>query len=85
MIGVYSYSVASANVSPSSSADHCILHTRSNWRQMSGLLPLSLPSRPGPLSCPLPGVGEAERGLTGGWWLFNAAEEIKLPLLLPAL
>lgn len=47
------------------------------------LLPLQ--NRPEPVSCPLPGVGEAELGLTGGWWLFNAAEEIKLLLLLQAL
>lgn len=60
------------------------------WRQMSpsSLLPpsssFSTIAR-GQSPCPLPGVGEAELGLTGGWWLFNAAEEIKLPLLLPAL
>lgn len=33
----------------------------------------------------LPGDGAAELGLTGGWWLLGAAEEIQLELLLAAL
>lgn len=32
-----------------------------------------------------PRDGAAELGLTGGWWLLGAAEEIKLELLLAAL
>lgn len=36
-----------------------------------------------PACCPEDGA--AELGLTGGWWLLRAAEEIKLELLLAAL
>lgn len=47
--------------------------------------PALSPDWPRGSSCLLPGDGAARLGLTGGWWLLSAAEEIKLELLLAAL
>lgn len=64
---------------------HLYLSDRRQPHHPPPLQPPLSPDWPRGSSRLLPGDGAAELGLTGGWWLLSAAEEIKLELLLAAL